>query len=138
MGFNDSRPMKTEAPEVKSRVFQLNTEEARVAQDVVTGTFLVNGLFAHVLFDSGATPSFVSLSLGKKFQDALGILDSPLEVEITDDRTVSSMRVFRRSILNMFGEIFPINLVSIPLRGLKAIIELDWLGPNGAIIDCER
>ena len=57
------------------------------------GTFLVNGMTAHVLFDSGATRSFVSLALSKKFRDAPGTLDAPLEVEIADDRTVSAAMV---------------------------------------------
>lgn len=39
----------------------------------------------HVLFDSGATRSFVSFAFNKKFNDDLGIL-YPLEIEIVDDR----------------------------------------------------
>ena len=60
---------------------------------MVIGTFLINGITAHVLFDLAATRSFVSLALNKKFCDALGILDYLLEVEIDDDRFVSDSRV---------------------------------------------
>ncbi|XP_023767220.1 uncharacterized protein LOC111915809 [Lactuca sativa] len=129
---------KAEAPAVKSRVFQLTTDKARAAPDVLTETFLVIGLSAHVLFDSGATRSFVSLALNKKFRDVPGTLESPLEVEIANDRTLSVARVFRKSIQNMFDERFPIDLVLIPLKGMKMIIGINWLGPNGAVIDCER
>ena len=93
---------------------------------------------AHVLFDSGATRSFVSLALSKKFSDAPGTLDYPLEVEIADDRTVSASRVHHGCVLNLFSERYSIDLVPIPLRGSKVIIGMDWLGPNGAMIDCER
>ena len=79
------------------------------------GTFLVNGVIAHVLFDSGATRSFVSLSLRKKLCDAPRTLDFPLEVEIVDDRTVSSQRVHHVCILNLFSERYSIYLVLIPL-----------------------
>ena len=65
-------------------------------------------------------------------------MDSLLEVEIADDRTVSVARVFRRSVLNMFGERFHFDLFQIPLMELKAIIGMDWLGPNVAMIYCER
>ena len=92
---------------------------------------------AHVLFDSGATRSIISLALNKKFRDAPGTLDSPLEVEITDDHTVTTVRVFRRIVLNVFRERFSIDLIQIHLRGLKVIIGMDWMGPNGAMIDCE-
>ena len=68
------------------------------------GTFLGNGMTAHVLFDSGATRSFVSLALSKKFRDAPGTLDTLLEVEIADDRTVSVTRVCQDCVLNVHGE----------------------------------
>ena len=44
----------------KGRVFALTEEEAQEALTVVTGTLLFNGSYAKVLFDSGATHSFIS------------------------------------------------------------------------------
>lgn len=81
---------------------------------------------------------FVSLTLNKKFCNALGTLESLLVVEITDAHTVRAARVFRRSILNISGELFPIEIVPIPLKGLKVISRMYWLGANGAIIYCKR
>nr|KAJ0218951.1 hypothetical protein LSAT_V11C300114350 [Lactuca sativa] len=37
---------RTEVPVTKSRAFQLTAEEARTTPDVVTGSFLVNGIAA--------------------------------------------------------------------------------------------
>ncbi|KAL7597537.1 uncharacterized protein LOC122197891 [Lactuca sativa] len=128
MRITDGRPVKAEAPTVKSCAFQLTTEEARAAPDIVAGTFMVNGMTAHVLFDSGATRSFVSLALSKKFWDAPGALVSPLEVEMVDDRTVSIARVYRDCVLNVLGERFRVDLVQIPLQGLKAISSVMGLG----------
>ena len=48
----------------------------------------MNGIPVQVLFDSGATRSFVSLALSKRFTESSGMLDCPLEVEIADDRSV--------------------------------------------------
>ena len=93
---------------------------------------------AHVLLDSGATRSFVSLTLSKKFRDAPGTLDSPLEAEIAEDRTVSVARVYQDCIMNVLGERFHVDLVPIPLQGLKVIVRMNWLGANRAMIDCER
>ena len=55
-------------------------------------------------------------------------------MEIADDRTMSAAWVFRRNVLNMLDERFPIYLVTIPLKGLKVIIGMDWLGPNGVVL----
>ena len=49
---------------------------------------------AHVLFDSGATQSFVSLTLSMKFSDALETLDYLLKVEFADERSVSASSVY--------------------------------------------
>lgn len=59
---------------------------------------------AQVLFDLGATQSFVCLTLSKKFSDATRTLDYPLEVEIVDNCSVSSSSVHQECILNMFSE----------------------------------
>ena len=99
---------------------------------------MVNGMSAHVLFDSGPTRSFVSLALSKKFWDAPRTLEYPLEVEIVDDRTLSIVRVYWGCVLNVLGETFRVDLISIPLRGLKAIVGMDWFGANGDMIDCEH
>ncbi|XP_052622888.1 uncharacterized protein LOC111885268 [Lactuca sativa] len=89
--ITDGRQGRAETLVAKSRTFQLTTEEARAAPDVVTGSFLVNDISAMVLFDSGATRSFVSLALRKRFSRASGELDCPLYVEIVDDRTGSNL-----------------------------------------------
>ena len=102
-----------------------------------SGSFSVNGISALVLFDSGATRSFVSLALSKRFSRAPGKLDCPLEVEIADDRTVRVDKVYRGCSLQIFEEQFSVDLVPIPLRGNKVIVGMDWLSPNGAVIDCE-
>lgn len=70
---------------------------------------------SHVLFDSVASRSVVSLVLGKKFRDVSGILDYPLEVEIVDDCSTSASSVHRGCVLNLFRNRYSTNLVLIPL-----------------------
>ncbi|XP_071739095.1 cell division cycle 5-like protein [Rutidosis leptorrhynchoides] len=47
-----------------------------------TGTFIVNSIPAHVLFDSGAMKSFVSLKFREHLNVPLSKLECPLEVEV--------------------------------------------------------
>lgn len=93
---------------------------------------LVNGMSAHVLSNSGATRSFMSLALSKKFWDAPGTLDSLLDVELEGNRNMSVVRVSQDCVLNVLHERFRMDLVPIPLRGLKVIVGMDWLGPMGS------
>ena len=93
-------------------------------------------MIVHVLFDSGATRSFISLMLRKKFSNAPWTLDYPLEVEIANDCSVGDKRVHQGCVLNMFNERYSVELVPIPLRGLKVIVGMEWFGSNGAMIEC--
>ena len=45
----------------------------------------MNSISSVVLFNSGATRSFVSLAFSKRFVGALGEMDCPLVIEIADD-----------------------------------------------------
>ena len=66
------------------------------------------------------------------------MLDCPLEVEIADDRSVRASEVYKDSVLRMYDERYLVDLVPIPLRGNKVIINIDWLSTNGAVIDCAQ
>ena len=87
------------------------------------GSFLVNGISAMVLFDSGASRSFMSLALSKRFSRAPGELDCPLDVKITDDRTVRVASVDRGCILRLFDEQFSMDWFLFPCEGIR----LSWL-----------
>ena len=85
----------------------------------------MNGIFALVLFDSGATRSFVSLVLSKRFIGATGALDFPLDVEIDDERKVWVARVHQGCTLQLFSEQYVVILVPIHLHGNKVIVGMD-------------
>ena len=54
-----------------------------------------------------------------------------------DDRLVSALRVHLGCVLNTFSDRYYIDLVLIPLRWLKVIVGMDWLGTSEAMIYCE-
>ncbi|XP_073064039.1 uncharacterized protein [Primulina eburnea] len=56
----DANPNKTKENKPNAHVFAITQEEAEDANDVVSGTIFVNEMPAYVLFDSGATHSFIS------------------------------------------------------------------------------
>ena len=55
---------------------------------------LANALPALVLFDSGASRSFVSRSFSREFATPLGELECPLRVSIADEHVVSAFSVY--------------------------------------------
>ena len=52
-------------PQAGGRVFSLEGEEAEDPTVIVSGTLLIKHLYAHVLFDAGATHSFVNPAFAK-------------------------------------------------------------------------
>lgn len=79
----------------------------------------------------------MSLALSKRFVGAPEELDCPLDIEIADDRTIRVTRVHQVCTLQLFDQQFSVDLVPIPLRGNKVIVGMDWLSPNGEVIECK-
>ncbi|KAI3765789.1 hypothetical protein L2E82_15833 [Cichorium intybus] len=134
---------KTEPQKVKTRAFQLTREEAKETQDVVSGTLLINQMPAYVLFDSGATCSFVSYSFvsyefGLKFNIPLEPLDRVCEVELASGKKVGIKQVYRGCELSIDDQKFSLNLLPIGVKTFDVVIGMDWLGANDAKIACGK
>ena len=93
---------------------------------------------ALVLFDSGASRSFVFVAFSQHISVRREELDRPLRVSIADERVVYASDVIRGCVLEIFGVEFPIDLVPIAMGDVCVIVGMDWLSRYGAVIDCER
>jgi hypothetical protein len=62
----------------RARVNHINAQEAQEAQGVVLGEFLVSSVLATILFDSGASHSFISSSFVEKHSIPIVLLKAPL------------------------------------------------------------
>ncbi|KAJ9541893.1 hypothetical protein OSB04_028399 [Centaurea solstitialis] len=128
---------KVEIPKGRARVFQLTAEEAKVEPEVVTGIFPVNSKPALVLFDAGASKSFVSTSFCKGFSNVMGRLDEPLEVEIVDEKSVIVRDIYRGNVIELGRVRFRVDLIPIPMREINVVLGMSWLSLHGAWFDCE-
>ena len=102
---------------------------------ICVGTFLVSFVPALVLFDSGASRSFVSIAFSQHISVRREALDRPLRVSIADERAVYASDVIRGCVLEIFGVEFPIDLVPITMGDVCVIVGMDWLSRYGAVID---
>jgi len=89
-----------------------------------------------VIFDSGATRSFVSPEVSLGLDVPLSALEHPPEVEIVDDRAVMGSRVHCGCTLELYRVYFPIDLIPTSMRSVGVIVGIDWLSRFGGIIDC--
>jgi hypothetical protein len=111
----------------------MTTEEAQHAQDVVLGMFLASSSLAIVLFDSGASHSFISSSFVVKHHLPITIMKQTM--------LVSSPRGEMRT-----KHICP--MISITIRGVDIIVldskcidiilGMDWLRKYDGVIFCAK
>ncbi|KAI3700658.1 hypothetical protein L2E82_45295 [Cichorium intybus] len=134
--ITDGRTGQVGTERAHGRAFQLTAEEVQSTLKVVAGTFRVNNVPGIVLFDSGATHSFVSIEFSERLGRKVESLDQPHVVEIVDDRTVTVTRIYRGCTLELNGVSFPIDLIPIAMRQLCVVVGIDWMGAVDAEIRC--
>ncbi|XP_071680185.1 uncharacterized protein [Lolium perenne] len=126
-------------------VNNITAEEAEKASDVVLGTLLVNSIPAKVLFDTGASHSFVSTSFAQMHGFLLSSLGSDLVVLSPGARMQSSKSILQlqqRQVFSLeanplpsiedvpvvcdFPDVFPNELPGMPPdRAVEFVIELE-------------
>ena len=99
---------------------------------------MLSRLWARVLFDSGASHSFIAASV---------VIELGLEVETLEEPLyVSSPLVIRASIgmicrsceLEISGTLLTVDLRIMDMSAFDVILGMDWLTSYRVIIDCER
>ncbi|KAJ9558488.1 hypothetical protein OSB04_013102 [Centaurea solstitialis] len=133
--ITDGRGGTADTQPARGRAFQMTAEEAQAAPKAVTGTFFVNSMPALVLFDSGATHSFVSLSFCALWDREAESLSHVLIVDMADGRTVSVTNIYRSCYMEFAGTKFKIDLIPIAMKELCVIVGMDWLDSVRAVID---
>ncbi|XP_024973906.1 uncharacterized protein LOC112512261 [Cynara cardunculus var. scolymus] len=116
---------KENTPKAVGRAFQMTIEEAKASTDVVSGTFLVNSVPAHVLFDSDASCSFVSTTLYQLLHTPPNTLENALIIELANGSRVLVREVVRNYALGIEGREFRVDLIPMTIGRFDTIIRMD-------------
>jgi hypothetical protein len=112
-------------------------EEAQEAPDIVIGMFLVNDTSAVVLFDSGASHSFISAAYVGKHNLALALLRCQMLVS-SPGRDMPAWQLCPKVNLKIRGVDFVTNLIVLESKGIDVILGMDWLSKYKVLIDCAK
>jgi hypothetical protein len=122
---------------MRGHVNHVAVETAKEAQDVVFGMFLVNSAPASVLFDFGASHSFISA----QFIARHGI---PVH-SMSNHMLVSSPRGNMKAMYQCLGVSFKIvgkefraNFIVLDSKGIDIILGMGWLSKVDAVIQCAK
>ena len=116
----------------------MTAEEAKDAGDVIMGTFIINSIPTRVLFDSGATYSFISMTFCDKMQPHVSMMINSFNVEVAGGKIVTITSNVPQASINIDGHCFPISLFLIPIVIFDVIIGMDWLSSQNAEILCSK
>ncbi|XP_058208151.1 uncharacterized protein LOC131321160 [Rhododendron vialii] len=125
----------------QGRVFNINTNASpSVSQApetlVVRGTFLLFNSFARVLFDSGASHSFIATSFVCALELYTESLDLPLSVETPLGGQSSLSRICKGCELVVCDHHFVFDFIVLDMSGFDLILGMDWLSTFHTTIDC--
>jgi hypothetical protein len=99
------------------------------------GEFLVSSVLATILFDSGASHSFIYSSFVGKHNMPIVLLKTPLVTrmprgDIKCQLGCSPVRII------LIGVEFLVDLVVLKSKGIDVILEMDWLSHHHGLISC--
>ncbi|GKC27640.1 putative reverse transcriptase domain-containing protein [Tanacetum coccineum] len=118
------------------RVYSLCVKATVKDNNVVNGTFLINNVYASVLFDTGVDRSFVSYAFSKYIDVHPMTLDTNYSVELADGKSLTTNTILRGCTLNLQNHLFKINLLPIELRSFDVIVRMDWMAEHRAEVVC--
>jgi len=104
-------------PQIGGQVFCPEGEEAEKLTTTISDTVLIQHLYTHVLFDSGATHSFVNPVFAKKLASKPNEMDVPLYVTTPLGSTYYTDVVFKNYTIQLEGRIVPVDLLQLDIQG---------------------
>jgi len=107
------------------RVFALTSIEVTKSGNLILEPCLLLGQIVLVLFDSGATHSFIANACVGRLNLVKHDLGCELLVSTPSSGQVATSSVCVGCLMEVAGRRFKVNLVCLPLEGLNIILEMD-------------
>ena len=106
------------------QVNHVNVEEVEEQPDAVIGKFLVKSITALILFDTGASHSYISREFVDKYELPTQALRSPMLVTSPGAEYMASQGCFQVP-LSIGRHVFPTDLIILESQGLDVILGMD-------------
>ena len=119
------------------RVNHVTAETAQEAPDVVYGTYLINSNPTSVLFDSGASHSFITDQFVAKHNLPVCPMKQSLLVS-SPGKELKASQLCPRVSMNIMGVEFLVNLIVLKSSGIDVILGMDWLAGCDGVIQCHK
>ena len=134
---SNSRAQGAQRPQrTQTRIFAMTANEAQANTNSVTGIISIFGEPARVLFDSGASRSFISTSFALHANRELTSLKSKLIVTTPLGERIVRTSVFKGCEVVVEGIVLKANLIPLEMLDFYVILGMDWLSNHRASMNC--
>jgi hypothetical protein len=114
----------------------LEAEAVQENPGMIVGTFPVDSHIAEVLFDTGATHSFITASwVGHNLP--VTTMPTPFQIDSAGGRIRADSICLNVS-AEIRGIAFPANLIVMGTQGIDVILGMNWLDKYQAVISCDK
>ncbi|GAU42639.1 hypothetical protein TSUD_398440 [Trifolium subterraneum] len=120
----------------KGRVYSLDGEQARGNNALIIDVCQLGQSEVVVLFDCGATNSFISVECVMRLGLSSTSLLPPMTVAVATGCKVVSKRVCQNCPVSVAGKIYHVDLICLPLKDMDIVLGMDWLSANTVYIGC--
>lgn len=119
----------------RARLTHVSADEAEEDPSVLMGTLYINSILATVLFDSGASHTFISQEFARNHDIPFETMPSPLEIT-TPGSHWQTIWITPEVIISIGPVWFPTSLIALKSTDIDIILGMDWLVKHKAVIDC--
>jgi hypothetical protein len=119
---------------------RLNHLEAEAVQEtpgMIVGMFPVDSHIAEVLFDTGATHSFITASWVEAHNLPITTMSTPIQIDSAGGRVRADSICLNVSV-EIRGIEFPANLIVMGTQRIDVILGMNWPDKYQAIISCDK
>jgi hypothetical protein len=129
---NNSATTLARQNQAHARVNHVAMEKAQVAPDIIIGMILVNDNNSIVLFDSGASHSFIAAGFVQKYNLPLSMLKNRMIVS-SPRGDMHARHVCSKVSILIRGVEFMDNLIVLESKGIDVILRMDWLSKHNRL-----
>jgi hypothetical protein len=137
---NVSQPGADNCAQTRYNYGRLNHLEAEAVQEtpgMIVCMYPVKFHIAKVLFDTGATHSFITASWLEAHNLPITTMSTPLQIDSTDGKVRADSVCLNVSV-EIRGIEFPANLIVMDTQGIDVILGINWLDKYQEVINCDR
>ena len=130
-----AQPVQQQQP-TPGRVYAIVPGDHGASGAVVEGTFFINSYPAKILFDSGASHSFISHSFMILLHLLPEYLGVPLSVATPLGESSTLDMICRDCTVSLDDLIFSVDLIVLRMSEFDVILGMDWLSSYHVSLDC--